>query len=168
MSITTLDWTSLRRSAPDPGAQSTPHGLLLALFNAASTGALLLSLPVVIPYTLVKQFVFGPKARWMDARAHLIANIVRISLLRFSFFLPGVDRGEWSIPKEWKNGCKDAPGVKASIVRLQPAVTPRQGFAVCEAVEAVERPGFMLAPKGVDGAARAKDGEKAILYFVGG
>jgi hypothetical protein len=168
MSITKLDYTTLRRSSPDPAAPSTPAGPLLALFNTITAGGVLLSLPFVIPYTIIKHIVVGPRAKWMNLRAHLLSNIIRIVLIRLSYFLPGRDGGEWDIPFLMRKGCSSAPGVKATIVRLQPATTPREGFAICPAVLAAEVPGFMLAPPGVGGASRAKEGEKAILYFVGG
>lgn len=165
MTVIKLDWNSLRREAPDPTASSTPSGLLLTLLNATANIGVLVSLPLVIPYTLLTHFLRGPRAKWMDLRAHLITNIVRIVLLRFSFYLPGVDKREWIIPKPFKSTYR---GVKANIVTLQPTKTPREGFAVCDKVQAVKRPGFMLAPEGMDGLAKAGPGEKAILYFVGG
>jgi len=169
MSVSKVDWASLRVKTPDPKAANTPPLPLLILFNSLSTAGLLVSLPVVIPYTILKHFLVGPRAKWMDLKSHLLSNIIRLALLRFSFFLPGVDSSAWRIPRPWRNKPpKGAEGVKATIVTIQPATTPREGFAVCPAVEAVPVPGFMLAPKGLDGKSKAGAGEKAVLYFVGG
>ncbi|EKC99942.1 hypothetical protein A1Q2_05766 [Trichosporon asahii var. asahii CBS 8904] len=162
---TALDWPKLRRSSPDPTAPRTPPAPLLALYKLLAALGVLGSLPFVIPYTILTHFLRGPRLRWQTLRDHLITNIVRVALIQHTLFLPGVDWFEW---RAVRSKSSDAPGVTVTKVTLPPAKLPRTGFAVCPAVPAVPRPGFVVTPKSKQALAKAAPGEKAMLYFVGG
>lgn len=160
-----IDWTKLRRSRPDPTAPRSPPGLLLALYKLIAVLGIVGSLPFVIPYTILTHFLRGPRLKWQSLKDHLIANIVRVALIQHTLFLPGVDRSEWKVVR---TKASDAPGASVTKITLPPAKLPRTGFAVCPAVPAVPRPGFVVTPPGKSALVKAAPGEKAMLYFVGG
>lgn len=165
MTTADLNWASLRRSSPDPTAPRTPSKPVLILYKLLFALGILGSLPFVIPYTILTHIFRGPRSKWQTLRDHIVSNVVRVALIQHTLFLPGVDGSEWKIIRKKTSA---APGVTVTKVTLPPARLPRTGFAVCPAVPAVPRPGFIVTPSTRQATAKAAPGEKVMLYFVGG
>ncbi len=133
---------------------------------------LLLSVLFTFPLLVTRHLILGPFLPWMPLCSLLLTRYVKAVGSYLRLRLPKVNPEEWVIPSVlWKAMVEGRRGEVVDIVRLPPVKEKyRQGIVVCEGVEAVERPGFMLTPPGSagQGLEQAKEGERVILYYVGG
>jgi hypothetical protein len=162
-------WNLLKRDRPDPLASNTPS--LPTRFILRLYGYILLALSLIIlfPYYTLYHYTFGPYLSWMPLTSLLLTRCIKFVGAHLRTHLPKVDPQEWVIPDvPYMSILGDRP---VEMVRLPPIDEGyRQGFAVCERVEAVERPGFMITPPSARGQGQeeAKDGERVVLYLHGG
>lgn len=169
-------WATLRRESPDPTAPSTPPLPVRLGISLFTYPALLLTLLVVLPYTLIKHMTVGPPADWMPLSTHLEGRLVYWSgKLVDSAYLPPQDKEEAAVPSnlplEWaKEGRRGVDAEKVIVPKLETKY--RTGLGETRGVESEDRPGFILTPrepKAVgSGTELAEEGEKVIMYLFGG
>ena len=168
MAATIDRWPSLRRSTPD-STISTPSYPARVLLNIYGYSRIFLSILFTFPVLIARHYLFGPPLLpWMPLITLLLTRYVKLLGNYLRIRPPVIDPEEWVIPTvPWKLMVEGRRGEVVDIVRLAPVGKEwRQGIAVCEGIEGVERPGLMLTPPGAvgKGLEQAKEGERVILY----
>jgi len=165
-------WAALRRATPDPTAPSTLPEPWCRLHRIFGNTRLILTLLIYLPLLIARHFIFGPLLPWMPLSTLLLTRYIKMASICLRGRLPEVDEHEWTIPiAPFAEMRKRRIGEVVDIVRLPPIPDElRQGVAVCQWIKAVERPEFMITPPKSEGKGteQAKQGERVILYFVGG
>lgn len=166
-------WAPLRRTSPDPHAPNVPSLPIRLFLGFTSSLALLLTLIVVLPTSVIRYITIGPPLKWQPLKTYIEGRLVywsgRISDAAYLRPPPPLGQVPSNLPIKWaKEGRKD---VKVQVVNV-PALEDEyvKGIGKVTGVKGEQRAGYMLIPpncagKGSEGA---KDGEKVVMYFHGG
>lgn len=133
--LDTGDGRAMRRKVPP-----TPRTAVRKLVSTATTGLLLVSLPVFVPYNILRYYIVGPPVPWMTLKSMLISRLLKLFMgMTMSIYIPPVDPQEWEIiPPRMEKQCRE--GVEISLVRLQPVDDcMRIGIAAVPLIKAEER-----------------------------